>query len=432
MLSFLRKIIPERSSIRLFYHKISAVLAAIFYRFPSSRLKIIAVTGTSGKSSTVEIIHHIFQASQKKCGAISTIRFFFGDKIQENTSLRTTLRPWQTQKLLRQMVKEKCEYCVLEVSSHAIDQERIWGINIDTAVLTNIYDNEHLDYHKTFADYIRTKARLFKELNTKSRKPKISKTIILNRDNENFESFNEFPIDKKWTFSRKKPSDIQAKNIEILSDKIKFDLHIPNQNAKITVPLIGKHNLENILAGISTGIAHGIDLEKINLSLKNFPGIPGRLENIFIDDKKNFQVIVDFTYKPSALKNILDTLKYLTEGRLIVVWGGAGGRTKKNLQECATILDKLASEIILTTDDPLDTDPQKISKIICEKINRKEGDNFFEIEDRYEAIRYAIYTADKDDIVLVAGRGHEKFQEIGKTLIPFDDREICREILKNL
>ena len=164
MLNYLRKVIPERSPFRLLYHKVMAVSAAIFYGFPSSRLHVIAVTGTSGKSTTVELIHFLLQNSGRKCGAISTINFHIGEKTNPNTTLRTSLSPWKTQKMLRKMVGQKCKFCVIEVSSHAIDQNRTWGINIDTAVLTNIFDNEHLDYHDTFAEYVRTKSEIFRKL----------------------------------------------------------------------------------------------------------------------------------------------------------------------------------------------------------------------------------------------------------------------------
>ncbi len=224
---------PERSKTRLMYHKVSAMIAALAFFMPANKLKVIAVTGTSGKSTTVDLIHNIIQKSGRKCGAISTVRFMFGDEQEENLSLRTSLRPWQTQKLLRRMAHEKCEYVVLEVSSHAIDQNRIWGINIDTAVLTNIYDNEHLDYHGTFEDYVQTKARIFKELNFAPRKLKIPKSMVLNRDDEHFDYFNEFPCDKQWTFSRKKRSDFQAKNAKFTTKYTEFDIDIPNASAHI-------------------------------------------------------------------------------------------------------------------------------------------------------------------------------------------------------
>lgn len=427
MISLLRKLIPERSPLRLWYHKISAVLAAIVYRFPAHRLRVIAVTGTSGKSTTVELIWYLLQSAGKKCGALSTIQFHFGDEIRENVSLRTTLRPWKVQKYLRQMVRKKCEYVVLEASSHAIDQNRLWGVNIDTAVLTNVSDNEHIDYHGTVAEYVRTKLQLFKSVNAFSRKPNIPKIFVLNQDDKRYDLFNDIMVDKKWTYSRFKSSDILSQNVNYTSKGTEFSLRVPNDQAQIKTPFIGEHNLENVLAAIATATAHGVSIKSITESLASHPGIPSRLEQV--EGNQKFSVIIDYTYKPSALRAVLSTLKKLSQGKLIIVWGGAGGRSLENWQESGAILDELADEIILTTDDPYNEDPRRIAQLVREKIKRKEGDRFFEIEDRYEAIRYAILTAEDDDIVLIAGRGHEKIQTIGKKKIPFVDKEVCEEIL---
>jgi len=427
MLNFLRKKIRPRHPIRLWYHKINAILAAIWYRFPSNRLQIIAITGTSGKSTTVELVHFLIQSAGQKCGAISTVQFHFGDKTEENTTLRTSLRPWKLQKMLRRMVRENCKYAVIEVSSHAIDQHRLWGVNIDTAICTNCLDNEHLDYHRTFIDYRATKSRIFDKLNHSPRKPGIPKVSILNRDDAEFDFFSKFSADKKWTFSRKKPSDFHANGVRFSPKKIEFLLKIPNQSAEISVPMIGAHNLENILVAIAVAVSLGIRLEVVARELRDFPGVPGRLELVRCGQK--FPVVVDFSYKPSALRAVCTTLKKIISGKLIVVFGGAGGRSLENLAECGAILHKFADEIVLTTDDPYFDDPRQIATAIRKSISRDEGAGFFEIKDRYEAIRYAIFTAEPEDIVLVAGRGHEKTQTIGRNKIQFDDREVCREIL---
>jgi UDP-N-acetylmuramoyl-L-alanyl-D-glutamate--2,6-diaminopimelate ligase len=430
MLNFLRKTIPERAALRLFYHKIMAIVATIFYRFPSSNLHIIAVTGTSGKSTTVELIQFLLQNTGRKCGSISTINFHIGEETTLNKTLRTSLSPWKTQKMLRKMVSKKCEFCVIEVSSHAIDQNRTWGINIDTAVLTNISDNEHLDYHGTFAEYVRTKAEIFRKLNFLARKPHIQKTIVLNRDDDQYDFFMDFSADKKWTFSSKKRSDFHPENVKFFIEKTVFDLAIPNEKENFSVPIVGAHNLENLITAIAAVSPNGITLKSIKKALEKFKGIPGRLESINLGQK--FSVIVDFSYKPSALRAILKTCKDLSKGKIIIVWGGAGGRAESNWRESAKIIHEMADEVVITTDDPGDTDTREISKIIRSEIPRKEGEDFFEIEDRYEAIRYAIFTAQEKDIVIIAGRGHEQTQVVGKQRINFDDREVCREILNDL
>ncbi len=428
MLNFIRKAIPERHPLRLFYHKIQAIFAALYFNFPAHKLKIIAVTGTSGKSTTVNLIHYLIQGAEKKCGAISGINFRIGEKEMFNETLRTTLRPWQTQKLLKQMVRENCEFCVIEVSSHAIDQNRIWGIAVDTVVLTNISDNEHLDYHENLTEYIRTKGKLFQSLNLSYRKSNIPKISVLNLDDENYDIFEDFVADRKWNFSTKKAADAMASNIKLGAKKTKFDLKLPNHELSITTNLLGIHNVSNLLAAISAVSANGIPVLNLEKLMKDFSGIPGRLTPI--NEGQSFSVVVDFSYKPSALKAVLETLRAMVTGRIIIVFGGTGSRRKENLEECGKIIDLNADEVVLTTDDPNNDDPKLIAAAIKKGLGRKEGESFFEIEDRYEAIRYAIYIAEPNDCVLIAGRGHEIIQTIGNQRIPFDDRAVAQEILK--
>lgn len=428
MLNFLREYFPERHPLRLLYHKASAIIAAIRFGFPSHKLKVIAVTGTSGKSTTVNIIHYLIQNSGIKCGAISGINFRIGETEFFNDTLRTTLRPWQTQKLLRKMVSDGCEFCVIEVSSHAIDQSRLWGVTVDTAVLTNVSDNEHLDYHKNFAEYVRVKTKLFEGLNLSYRKPNVPKISVLNRDDENYEIFDDFPADLKWTYGTKKAADAMGNNIRLGTHKTKFNLKLPNHAVEIETALLGSHNVENLLCAIAAVSANGIPIKGIKKLMADFPGIPGRLTPV--NENQPFAVVVDFSYKPSALSAVLETLRGMTDGKIIIVFGGTGSRTTENLKECGSIMGTLTDEIVLTTDDPNDDDPKVIASIIREGIGRAEGDHFFEIEDRYEAIRYAIYTAQKGDCVLIAGRGHEVMQTIGNQKIPFDDHKIAKEILQ--
>ncbi len=328
MIKFLRKLIPERSKLRLMYHKTSAIVAVFLYRFPSNKLRVIGVTGTSGKSTTVELIHFLLQNTGHTCGAIGTIQFHIGDKILPNTTLRTTLSPWKTQKMLRQMLHAKCDTVVLEVSSHAIDQERIWGINFDTVVMTNVFNGEHLDYHETFADYLRTKLRLFKSLNHSKRKPGIPKQMVLNNDDENIERFADEVADRTWTFALQENADVRPANMKFLADHTEFVLRAPNFESEISAQIVGRHNLENLVAAIAVLQATNVAMNDVKRALKKFTSIPGRLESI--DMGQDFAAIVDFSYKPSALKAVLSALRPITSGRIITVWGGPGGRAPSN------------------------------------------------------------------------------------------------------
>ena len=430
MLSKLRELIPERSPLRLTYHRYSAMLAALMYGFPGNRLTVIGVTGTSGKSTTVELIHYLLQNSGVKTGSISGIQFNIGDKVMHNGTLRTSLRPWHTQKLLRQMVRAGCEFAVIEVSSHALDQNRLWGVAIDTAVLTNVYDLEHLDYHGSFAEYVRAKSKLFKLLNTTYRKPGVPKVSILNRDDDNYDVFSELPADKRWSYSLKKTSEVKAENLVLNAQGSEFLVRLPNHNLQIKTPIVGRHNISNLQAAVATVAANGVTVKKIEELLKDFPGIPGRLEPI--NEGQDFSVVVDFSYKPSGLKAVLKTLHEMVPGKVICVWGGLGGRNldEPYYAEAVKMIEQHADEFVLTTDDPLDDNPKEIAKLIKANMQRVEGENYYEIEDRYEAIRYAVFIAEPGDCVVIAGRGHEKEQTIGSKKIPFDDRKVAREVLQ--
>lgn len=430
MLEILRTLLPERSPLRLLYHKIMAIIATVYYRFPSRKIKVIGVTGTSGKSTTVELIQHLLHQGGKKTASLSTIQFKFGDTIHPNETLRTTLKPAFLQKKLRQLVNEGYEYVVLEVSSHAIDQNRIWGIDFDIAVITNVFDNEHLDYHPDFEHYLATKVRLVELLNQGYRKQNTPKISIINNDNENADAFLEKTADKVWTFGHKTSADVRAEHIELSANGLSFSLRLPNKTLQVQAPMVGLYNAENLLAAIATAVSVGISPHKITEALSTIPQIPGRLELI----KKNPlqpTVIVDFSYKPSALKAVLSALRSVNkQGKIKVVWGGAGGRAAENWTESAKIIQAQADEFVLTTDDPGRTNPKKIAHVVKHAITPTEGQNFYEIEDRYEAIRYAIYSSESSDTVLIAGRGHEQVQCIGTRRIYFDDRVVAREILE--
>jgi len=407
------------------------MIAAIWYGSPAKKMRIVGITGTSGKSSTVEILYQLLHSKETPCGALSSIQIHVGEKTLPNVSLRTTFRPWLTQKLLRQMYKAGCTQVVIEVSSHALDQNRLWGIPFDTAILTNIFDNEHLDYHENFKDYVETKKKLFTQINRSTRKGSVPKTIIVNAEAEYAEDFLKCAADKSVTFSRPNNADFEVADIGYLAQGSQLVIKEQDERYPIETPLLGALNAENTLAAIAAARTHDVSIKDITKRLKAMPSIPGRLESI--QEGQPFTVLVDHSYKPSALEAVLTTLKKLTKGRVIIVWGGAGGRAQTNWEASARIIDDLADEFILTTDDPYEEDPKEIARIIGEQLTKKkEGSGLFKIDDRFEAIRYALFSAQPEDIILIAGRGIEVTQTIGKKKITFDDREISREILRSI
>jgi UDP-N-acetylmuramoyl-L-alanyl-D-glutamate--2,6-diaminopimelate ligase len=295
----------------------------------------------------------------------------------------------------------------------------MWGVPLEVAVLTNIGSGEHMDYHGTFADYVRTKALMFPG----------APFSVLPRDDEYYDFFKKYVSGMTADFSRHDSKAlISCSDIHLASGKTDFHLCVKNTEMPVTVSLTGEHNVENILAAVTAVQKFDIPLESCVQILSRFQGLPGRLESI--QEGQKFTVLVDHTYKPPALRAVLETLKKMTKGKLIVVWGGTGHRLPQFWSDSGAALHKFADEIVLTTDDPYDDDPRKIASHVKKEILRKEGEHFFEITDRYEAIRYALLTAESEDTVLIAGRGCEQTQTIGKFVIPFDDREVCREILR--
>lgn len=425
-LNFLRSRISPQNSFLLLYHKILAVLAAIFYRFPANRLKVIAVTGTKGKSTTVHFLASILTCAGHRVGAASTIQFQIGDKIWMNDTKQTTQGPFFLQKFLREMVKARCEFAIIEVTSHALIQSRVWGINIDAAVLTNI-QRDHIEYHGSFENYLHAKGRLFSLLGKLERKVGIQKIAILPAEESNLTYFETFQTDKKILYGLDK-GIIRAENIKLSAQSSDFILCVPNNEIDIHINIPGEFNILNAIAAVSAAISFGIKLTVIKKGLEAAAEIPGRLEVIKLGQP--FTVIVDYAHTAESLEKLLSLFKSLTHGKLFLVFGATGGgRDKSKRPEMGAAADKYADYIIVTDDDPYSEDRMQIINQVSEGIKRKEGNNFWKIRDRYQAIRLALSLAGQGDTVIVAGKGCEPIQIIGEERIEWDDRKVVREIL---
>lgn len=426
MLRILRKIVSDQNPLRLIYHKMIAVIAAIYYGFPANKLNVIAVTGTKGKTTTSNLITKILDEAGHKVGLISTINFKVGDQQWNNTTKQTTASPFVLQKLLRQMTQEDCDFVVLEVSSHALTQSRTWGINIDSAVFTNI-SNDHLEYHGSFNEYMRAKGTLFKNLNQSKRKPQIQKTSIINHDDEHFDYFDQYFADRKIHYGLEKGT-VRASNINLTATGSNFQLHIPNGQTEINLGLPGSVNIYNALAATAAAINANINLTAIKSALEKANQIPGRFEHIKCGQP--YSVIVDYAHTTESLEHLLKLYKKVTKQRLFVIFGATGGgRDKAKRPEMGKIADQYADHIILTNDDPYEENQIAIIDQIAAGINRKEGDRLWKITNRREAIRLALTIAKKDDVVIIAGKGCEEVQVIGTKHIPWDDRKVVRELL---
>lgn len=428
LLNFLRNRISPQNSFLLLYHKILAVTAAIFYRFPANRLKVIAVTGTKGKSTTVHFIASILREAGHKVGAASTIQFQIGDRIWMNDTKQTTQGPFFLQKFLREMVNARCEFAIVEVTSHAMIQSRVWGINIDAAVLTNI-QRDHIEYHGSFENYLYAKGLLFSLLGRLERKVGIQKTAVLPAEEPNLAYFETFASDKKLLYGFGK-GIIRAENIKLKATGSDFILKVPNNEVEVHINIPGEFNILNALAAASAAISFGIKLEAVKKGLESAMEIPGRLEVIKLGQP--FTVVVDYAHTAESLEKLLSLFKKLTKGKLFLVFGATGGgRDKLKRPEMGAVADKYADYIVVTDDDPYAEDRMQIINQVSEGIKRKEGNNFWKIRDRRQAIRLALSLAQEGDTVIVAGKGCEPIQIIGDERIEWDDRKVVREILSS-
>ncbi len=426
MIKYLKGRISDTNPLRLFYHKIKAVAAALWYRFPSRYLHVVGVTGTKGKTTTTNLIAGVLSEAGYKVGMTSTINFQVGNSRWNNVSKMTTLSPFFLQKMLRRMVSEGCTHAVVEVSSHSIIQNRVWGINFDCAVFTNIGE-DHLDYHGGMDNYLRAKGLLFERLNRSQRKPRIPKVAILNRDDPNFSFFDQYTVDRKYVYGMS-GGDVYAGDVIFNPGGSKFTLKVPNNSVEINLKLPGDFNVYNSLAAAAVALANNINIKVLKESLEKASSIPGRYEAI--DCGQNYNIIVDYAHTHESLKALLSMYKSLTKGKLYAVFGATGGgRDKGKRSKMGAAADKYADYIVLTDDDPYEEDEWKIIEDISKGIKREEGDRFWKIPSRAEALEFALNNAKEGDTVVIAGKGAEEVQMIGGKAIPWDDRKVVREML---
>ena len=410
----------------MLYHKTMAVLAATIYGYPSKSLYVIGVTGTKGKTTTTNLITSILSEAGYRVGMTSTTNFQVADRKWINESKMTTLSPFFVQKMLRDMVSSRCQFAVLEVSSHSLVQNRIWGINFDTAVFTNIGE-DHLDYHGGFQEYLRAKGLLFSRINRAARKPKIQKITVLNQDDSQFAYFDQFLADKKYTFGLKSGT-CYATNLSYQQLGVSFDLHMPNNQVKVSLKMPGEFNVYNALAASTVALSVGISANVIKEALEKMTTVAGRFEQI--DCGQDFAVIVDYAHTAESLEKLLELYKKQTPGKLYAVFGATGGgRDKAKRKKMGEAADKSADVIIVTDDDPYEEDRMEIIEAVASGIKRQEGHGLWKMPTRYEAIRFALMQAKKGDTVVIAGKGAETVQAMADGKYPWDDRKVVREIL---
>ena len=398
-----------------------AMLADAFYDQPSHKLHMIGITGTNGKTTTSHLIDKIFTDAGQTTGLIGTMYTKIGDQKYEVKN--TTPESLTLQKTLRKMVDEKVETTVMEVSSHALVHGRVHGTDYDVAVFTNL-TQDHLDYHKTMEEYKKAKGLLFSQLGNSfnHRKPKYA---VLNADDPTSEEYKRSTAATPFTYGIDQDADLQAKNVEMSASGTSFDLVSPFGVHKVNIQLIGKFSVYNVLAGIGTALVSGIPLPTIISSVEDVKGVPGRFEPV--DAGQSFSVIVDYAHTPDSLENVLNTVRQFAKKRIFVVVGCGGDRDRTKRPLMAKIACENATDPIFTSDNPRSENPEQILSDMEEGV---KGENYTKITDREEAIRYAVQQAEDGDVILIAGKGHETYQQIGNEIFDFDDREIAFKAIK--
>jgi UDP-N-acetylmuramoyl-L-alanyl-D-glutamate--2,6-diaminopimelate ligase len=400
-----------------------ADLAERFYNYPARKLKLAGVTGTNGKTTTTFLIKHICEKAGMRTGLLGTVRYEIGERVLP--AARTTPESLDLQELLAQIRDAGCRAAAMEVSSHALAQERTRDLEFDVAVFTNL-TQDHLDYHGTMENYFEAKAKLFEQLARQERKKK--SVAIINIDDRYGQKLIK-KIDNKVsivTFGVGSHADFRVSNYRMEFGGTSYQLDARGKSYLVRMPLIGRFNVANSVAALTAANALGIGLREAVLSLGKSPQVPGRLE--MVQAKRQFQVFVDYAHTPDALLNVLKTLRELEPRKLIVVFGCGGNRDREKRPLMGQVVDQNADHAIVTSDNPRKEDPDKI---IAEIEKGFRGDHFEKITDRAQAIARAVEIAQPRDIVLIAGKGHENYQEFADHTVPFEDIQVARRAIES-
>ena len=397
-----------------------ADLAAAFYQHPARALKIAGVTGTNGKTTTAFLLKHICEATMHRCGLIGTVRYEVGDRILP--AARTTPESLELHELLWQMRSAGCKAVAMEVSSHALMQARVRGVEFDAAIFTNL-TQDHLDYHKTMDAYFEAKVRLFSGLAAQTKKK--GKAVINIDDRYGAQLATRFgkeiPV---ITYGLGALADFRASNVRIDFNGTSYQLDAGGKSYLVRLPQIGQFNVYNSLAAIAGAHVLGVDVRSGVLALANANAVPGRLEAV--PAQRKFRVFVDYAHTDDALQNVIKTCRELNPARLIVVFGCGGNRDKGKRPRMGAVVNQHADFSIVTSDNPRKEDPLAIIEDIKPGMTRG---NYEVIVDRKEAIFKAIAMAEPRDIILIAGKGHETYQEFADHTAPFDDVAVARQAL---
>ena len=400
-----------------------ALCSCNFFDNPSKKMKVIGVTGTKGKTTTTFMIKKILEKAGKKVGLIGTIATYIGDKKLEDSD-RTTPESNKLQEIFAKMVEENVEYGIMEVSSHALEQNRVGGCRFNGAILTNL-TQDHLDYHITMENYFEAKSILFKNLQEGC-------FAVINNDDEWANRFlNIIPEDVKViTYGIKNNADIMAENIDFSLNGAEFNLKIKNNEYKISLHMNGMFSVYNVLAAVAASYAMGIDISVAIKALESTKGVAGRFEVV----NKKPLVIVDYAHTPDGLENVLKSAREITptDSNLICLFGCGGDRDATKRPKMGAIAENLADKIVITSDNPRSEDPQQIITDIIAGLKTVNPDKVTVEQDRGKAIKLLKDIANNNDVILIAGKGHEDYQILKDKTIHFDDREEAKKVFEGV
>ena len=400
------------------------VLVPFFHDYPARRMRIIGITGTNGKTSISYMLRAMLRRMGLRVGLIGTIQVMVEDEVLPIHN--TTPDVVDLQKMMAYMLEKNMDYVVMEVSSHALDQNRVAGVEFDTVVFTNL-TQDHLDYHKTLENYKLAKAKLFAMVSSPEA-VKNGKTAVVNIDDPAGACMLEHADCRHMTYAINNEADLKAENIDVLANGAEFDIMTRFGALPLKLKITGIFNVYNVMAAVGAALVEGVPAPVIKECMDNFTGVPGRFE--LVRGGQDFAVIVDYAHTPDGLENILKTARQIAKKRIITVFGCGGDRDRTKRPIMGRIAAELSDYIVATSDNPRTEDPQFILDQVVEGVaDGADGRPYEAIIDRREAIFRAVELAEADDIVIIAGKGHEDYQILKDKTIHFDDKEVAMEAI---
>ena len=421
MKQMLKRLLPRRlvKPLLPLFHWLQAATANLRYGLPARGLKVIAITGTNGKTTTAAFLGKILEANGWSVGINSTAFYQIGKDVELNDTNMTVTDPFRLFGLLKRMKQARVDWVILETTSHALSQSRISGIGVEVAAITNL-TQDHLDYHGAMDTYAAAKGKLFQ---------KKARFHVLNRDDEWFHFFDQFkPRERKFTYGTDADAEGRIIGAKLGPTGSKVVIKLERAEIKPTIQLVGKFNAYNALAAASIAHVLGVASETIEDGLEKLKNVPGRMETV--ESKKGIKIIIDYAHTPDALQNVLEALRGVAKKRIITVFGATGDRDKSKRPVMGKVVARASDIAVLTDDDPYSENPITIrSEVMAGLQDVVDGAEIFEVGDRRGAIAKAIELARRGDTILLAGIGHQSYRVIGDEKIEWNERQIAEELL---